>query len=226
MTQRQLSDLEGKLGHNFADKNLLKQAVTHASFAGPEASYERLEFLGDRVLGLLLAQYFYKNCPHDNEGALSLRLHSEARMTSLANVARKLELADFLQAQTGMDFGQNDSVLADVVESLLAAIFIDAGLAAAERFLLAHWPLASGAPASREKDAKSRLQEWTLQHGLGLPRYQLLAKTGPDHAPKMVYEVSVADVPPASASGSSRKIAEQKAATALLARLQAGDKSL
>ncbi len=223
MTQRPLAELEFCLGYRFADQSLLQQSLTHASFSGPTASYERLEFLGDRVLGLLLAHYFYENCPDDNEGALSLRLHSEARTATLAMVARKLNIADFLQAQPGMSFAENDNLLADVIESLLAAIYLDSGLDDAAAFLKAHWPLASTTPASREKDAKSRLQEWALGQGLGLPVYRQLAKSGPDHAPEMTYEVSVANAGSKSATGSNRKIAEQKAAAALLARLQAGD---
>lgn len=223
MTQRPLADLETRLGYKFVNKSLLQQSLTHTSFSGPTASYERLEFLGDRVLGLLLAHYFYEHCPDDNEGALSLRLHSEARTATLAMVARKLNIADFLQTQVGMCFSQNDNVLADVVESLLAAIYLDSGLYDAAAFLQAHWPLASTTPASRKKDAKSRLQEWALGRGLSLPVYRQLAKSGPDHAPEMTYEVSVANAGSQSATGSNRKIAEQKAAAALLAHLQAGD---
>ena len=223
MTQRSLAELETQLGYKFADQSLLQQALTHASFSGPTANYERLEFLGDRVLGLLLAHYFYENCPDDNEGALSLRLHGDARTATLAMVARKLNIADFLQSQPGMNFAENDNVLADVIESLLAAIYLDSGLDNAAAFVKGHWSLASTAPASREKDAKSQLQEWALGQGLGLPVYRQLAKSGPDHAPEMTYEVSVANVGSKSATGSNRKIAEQKAAALLLARLQAGD---
>ena len=225
MTKRPLTELETHLGYKFADQSLLQQAITHASFAGPKTSYERLEFLGDRVLGLLLAHYFYEHCPYDYEGALSLRLHSEARTETLAMVARKLNVADFLQTQPGMQFSENDSVLADVMESLLAAIYLDSGLDDVAAILKAHWPLASTLPASREKDAKSRLQEWALGHGLGLPIYRQLAKSGPDHAPEMTYEVVVLDAGSDIATGGNRKIAEQKAAAALLARLQAGEKN-
>ena len=166
---------------------------------------------------------FYEHCPDDNEGALSLRLHSEARTATLSMVARKLNIADFLQTQPGMCLAENDNVLADVVESLLAAIYLDSGLDNAAAFLRAHWPLVSTTPASREKDAKSRLQEWALRQGLGLPVYRQLAKSGPDHLPEMTYEVSVANAGSKSATGSNRKTAEQKAAALLLARLQAGD---
>ena len=216
-------ELETRLGYRFADQSLLKQSLTHASFSGPAVSYERLEFLGDRVLGLLLAHYFYEHCPDDNEGALSLRLHSEARTATLAMVARKINIADFLQTQPGMCFAENDNVLADVIESLLAAIYLDSGLDDAAAFLRAHWPLTSATPASREKDPKSRLQEWALGQGLGVPAYKQLDKSGPDHAPKMTYEVSLANVGSKLATGRNRKIAEQKAAAALLAHLQASE---
>ena len=223
MTQRPLAELEMRLGYKFANQSLLKQSLTHASFSGPTASYERLEFLGDRVLGLLLAHYFYEHCPDDNEGALSLRLHSEAQTATLAMVARKLNISDFLQTQSGICFAENDNVLADVIESLLAAIYLESGLDEAAAVLQAHWPLASATPASLEKDAKSRLQEWALGQGLGLPVYRQLAKSGPDHAPEMTYEVSVANAGSNSATGSNRKIAEQKAAAALLELLKVGD---
>ena len=223
MTQRALAELETLLGYNFVNRSLLQQSLTHASFSGPTASYERLEFLGDRVLGLLLAHYFYEHCPDDNEGALSLRLHSEAQTATLAMVARKLNISDFLQTQSGICFAENDNVLADVIESLLAAIYLESGLDTAAAVLQAHWPLSSTTPASREKDAKSRLQEWALEQGLGLPVYRQLAKSGPDHAPEMTYEVSVANAGSKSATGNNRKIAEQKAAAALLERLKAED---
>ena len=223
MTQRPLAELETRLGYKFVNQSLLQQSLTHASFSGPTASYERLEFLGDRVLGLLLAHYFYEHCPDDNEGALSLRLHSEARTATLAMVARKLNISDFLQTQPGMSFAENDNVLADVIESLLAAIYLESGLDEAAAVLQAHWPLDSATPASREKDAKSRLQEWALEQGLGLPVYRQIAKSGPDHAPEMTYEVSVANAGSKSATGNNRKVAEQKAAAALLENLQAED---
>lgn len=223
MSKRPLEELEDRIGYKFADRSLLQQALTHASFSGPALSYERLEFLGDRVLGLLLAQYFYHHCVDEDEGKLSLRLHGEARTTTLASVARRLGVADFLQTQSGMSFTENENVLADTVESLLAAIFLESGLSAAETFLLAHWPLVSSTPASHKKDAKSRLQEWALGKGLGLPIYRQISKSGPDHLPEMIYEVVIANTGSESASGRNRKIAEQKAAAALLEHLDAGE---
>ena len=220
MTIDPLAMLETSIGHQFADRNILHEALSHSSHIESEHSYERLEFLGDRVLGLLLADHFYAAFPQDDEGALSLRLHGEARMSTLAVIAKNLQLADYIKSQSGLDIAGNDGVMADVVESLMAAIYLDAGLEAARKFLNRHWPLNSRADAQNEKDAKSKLQEWSLQHGLGLPAYRQLTKSGPDHAPQMTYEVKIEGYDAVVATAGSRKIAEQTAAASLLELLQ------
>ena len=220
MTGDSLQTLEKNIGHSFANRGILHQALCHSSHAGAETSYERLEFLGDRVLGLLLADYFYAAFPDDDEGSLSLRLHGEARMSTLADVARALSLADFIQSQTGLDIAGNDGVMADVVESIMAAIYLDAGLDAAKAFLERHWPLNVNTVSRHEKDPKSCLQEWSLGRGLGLPKYRQVSKIGPDHAPQLTYEVKIEGYDAISAKGGSRKIAEQTAAAILLKKLQ------
>ena len=220
MTADPLQTLEKNIGHSFANRGILHQALCHSSYTGAKKSYERLEFLGDRVLGLLLADHFYVAFPDDDEGALSLRLHGEARMSTLADVARALRLADYIQSQTGLDIASNDGVMADVVESIMAAIYLDAGLDAAKAFLERHWPLNGNAVSRHEKDPKSRLQEWSLQRGLGLPKYRQISKNGPDHAPEMSYEVKIEGYDAISATAGSRKIAEQTAAASLLKQLQ------
>ena len=214
-----LQKLEKDIGHSFANRGLLHEALCHSSCKGATASYERLEFLGDRVLGLLLADYFFKNFPNDNEGMLSRRLHGEARMSTLADVARALRLNDFIQSQLGLDIAGNDGVMADVVESIMAAIYLDAGLDAANAFLDRHWPLNGDMIFRHEKDPKSRLQEWSLKRGLGLPEYCQVSKSGPDHAPQLTYEVKIQGFDAATATASSRKIAEQTAAASLLNHL-------
>jgi ribonuclease-3 len=215
-------ELETRIGHKFANSELLMQALKHSSYSDSSQSYERLEFLGDRVLGLLLAEIFYRRFCDENEGELSLRLHAEARMSTLAAVARKLDLANYIKAQNGFDVAENDNVLADVVESLMGAIYLDAGLDAAQAFLLKYWPLEGKAAAIRNKDAKSQLQEWCLHHGLGLPSYKQIDKTGPDHAPKLTYEVSVSGYSSQRATGNSRKNAEQTAAALMLETFNTG----
>ena len=220
MTADPLQMLERNIGHRFANRGILEEALCHSSHTGAGASYERLEFLGDRVLGLLLADHFYAAFPDDDEGMLSLRLHGEARMSTLADVGRALSLSDYIQSQTGLDVAGNDGVLADVVESIIAAIYLDSGLNAANAFLKRHWPLSGDKVSRHEKDPKSCLQEWSLQRGLGLPKYRLVSKIGPDHAPQMTYEVKIEGYDAISAKAGSRKIAEQTAAATLLKKLQ------
>ena len=222
MTADPLQTLEKNIGHSFANRGILHQALCHPSHSGAKKSYERLEFLGDRVLGLLLAHYFYATFPNDDEGALSLRLHGEARMSTLADIARALNLADYIQSQTGLDVAANDGVMADVVESIMAAIYLDAGLYAARAFLERHWPLSSNTVSRHQKDPKSCLQEWSLQRGLGLPKYRQISKNGPDHAPQMTYEVKIEGYDAISATAGSRKVAEQTAAATLLKQVQGG----
>ena len=222
MSADSLQKLEKDLGHQFVNRSILQEALRHSSQAGTQRSYERLEFLGDRVLGLLLARYFFETFPDDDEGKLSLRLHGEARMSTLADVARKLRLDNYIQSQTGLDIAANDGLMADVVESIMAAIYLDSGLNAAKEFLERHWPLNNGLFNHQEKDAKSRLQEWSLHRGLGLPVYQLLLKSGPDHSPQMTYEVKITGFIAFKGTAGSRKIAEQTAADALLEHLQEG----
>lgn len=213
-----LDRLEAAIGHSFHNKNLLVCALTHSS-AAADKSYERLEFLGDRVLGLTLAEYFYDNCPADDEGDLSLRLHAAARQSTLVEVAERLGIAPFVDAQAGMNVADNPSVMSDVVESLIAALYLDAGIDVAQRFITSHWSLDLGAITSNEKDAKSRLQEAVLKRGLALPRYTLVDKSGPDHAPEMRYKVEVDGFEAAEAKAGSRKIAEQRAAEQMLAKI-------
>ena len=207
--------LELALGHVFKDRGLVQTALTHASASARE-DYERLEFLGDRVLGLILANEYFHSCPDDNEGQLSLRLHALARQSALVEIARKIDLAPLIRVQLGIDVSKNDSILSDVVESLIAALYLDAGIHAAETFVRRYWSFETGPISHREKDAKSRLQEAAMERGLGLPKYRLVERTGPDHAPQMTYEVQLAGMVPVTATAGNRKAAEQQAATMLL----------
>ena len=215
-----LDRLEVALGHVFKDRGLVQLALTHAS-ASAGQDYERLEFLGDRVLGLILANEYFQSCPDDDEGQLSLRLHALARQSALVEIARKIDLAPLIRVQLGMDVSQNDSILSDVVESLIAALYLDAGIHAAETFVRRYWSFETGPISHREKDAKSRLQEVAMERGLDLPKYRLVKRTGPDHAPQMTYEVRLDGMVPVTATAGNRKAAEQQAATMLLEQITA-----
>ena len=215
-----LAGLEAIVGHSFADRDLLVEALTHSSAKVDGATYERLEFLGDRVLGLVLAAHFHAAHPEDDEGGLSLRFHAAARQSTLADVARKLGLAAHIRVQSGMDVASNESILSDVVESLAAAIYLDGGMAPVQAMVMAHWPIDADAPAKDEKDAKSRLQEFAMRRGAALPHYRLVTRSGPDHAPEMTYAVSIEGFAEIEASAGSRKQAEQRAAARLLAVIE------
>ena len=219
-----LSALEMAIGHSFKDRGLLIEALTHSSAKGAGATYERLEFLGDRVLGLVLAKHVFEMSPNDDEGGLSLRFHAAARQSTLADVARRLGLAEHIRAQGGMVVETNDSILSDVVESLMAAIYLDGGMTPVRDLVLAHWQFDPAAPAMAEKDAKSRLQEFAMGRGMALPHYRLVSRQGPDHAPEMTYAVSLEGFAEVEASAGSRKQAEQLAAARLLAVIARGGK--
>ncbi|MBT6415567.1 ribonuclease III [Candidatus Puniceispirillum sp.] len=219
MNSVDLKPLADRLDHKFTDQSMLVRALTHASFAGPVKSNERLEFLGDRVLGLVLADFFFTHCPDENEGKLSLRLHAYARQSKLVEVGLKLDLASFISVQNGMALAENESVLADAVESLIAAHYLDGGFEVARAFIIEYWALDTAEPAGIDKDAKSSLQELVMKQGLALPTYVLVSKSGPDHAPEMTYEVSVDGYKTAVASASNRKVAEQKAAALMIAHM-------
>ena len=216
MKSDDLKPLADRLAHKFTDQSVLVRALTHASFDGPAKSNQRLEYLGDRVLGLVLSDFFYTHCPDEDEGKLSLRLHADARQSKLVEVGRKLDLARFVLVHNGMALAENESVIADAVESLIAAHYIDGGYDVARAFILENWALDTAEPAVTDKDAKSRLQELVLKQGLALPTYTLVTKSGPDHAPEMTYEVSVEGYEPTIASASNRKLAEQKAAALMI----------
>ena len=219
MATVELKPLIKTLSHKFSDPSVLARALTHSSFAGPTKNNERLEFLGDRVLGLVLADFFYSECPNEDEGKLSLRLHADARQSKLVEIGHKLDLASFISVQNGMALAENDSVIADAVESLIAAHYLDGGIDVARAFILEHWALDTAEPAGTDKDAKSRLQELVMKQKLALPTYVLISKSGPDHAPEMTYEVHVDGYKSTLATASNRKLAEQKAAALMVEQI-------
>jgi ribonuclease-3 len=223
------------LGHHFAQPDLLHAALTHPS-AAPRAAkralssarlgYERLEFLGDRVLGLILADELYQAYPDENEGALAKRLAALARQETLAAVARSAHLGDHLILSSGeSDAGgrDNPALLSDACEAVIGAIYLDGGLDAAGQFIRRFWRPLMAAEASPPQDAKTALQEWAQSQGLPLPAYKTLRTEGRPHEPLFVIELQVAGQPPVSASGRSKRAAEQRAAQLMLDQLRSGE---
>ena len=217
--------LEARLGHHFKDRELLERALTHASVGEGTRRVrdnERLEFLGDRVLGLLTAERLIELYPVAKEGELSPRLQALVNRTACARVARRLGLGPALRLSPGENKTggrDKDTILGDACEALLGAVHLDAGLEASRRMFLTHWAEEFAAlDEPRIQDPKSKLQEWSLASKRTLPIYRVLDRSGPDHAPAFVVEVLVNGLAPASAEGRSRQEAEKAAAMALLQR--------
>jgi ribonuclease-3 len=222
-----MDELTDLIGYEFADPDLAGIALTHRSAAGrDERTYERLEFLGDRVLALVIADMLYDAFPHEEEGALAKRLVALARRETLADVATRLGLGSLIQLSRGEEEAggrENQGILADVCESLIGAIYRDGGLDAARAFIERHWSALMEGTAEPPKDAKTSLQEWAQGRGFALPSYRQVGRSGPDHAPHFTIEVSVGDFPPEIGAGPSKRIAEQIAAEKLLERLEDAD---
>jgi ribonuclease III len=214
------SDLGATLGHTFRRPELLERALTHPSVEEAD-DYERLEFLGDRVLGLVVADWLLDIYPAESEGDLAARYNELVRREQLAEIAERLDLGRHMRIGKGEDpaLKSKATLLADVCEAIIAALFLDAGLNAAATFIREHWAATVEAQTAPPKDAKSELQEWAMSRSLPLPRYREVLRSGPDHAPVFTMEVRVDGEEPVSGIGSSKKMAEGEAATALLTRL-------
>lgn len=223
---RARASAEAALGHVFSDPRLLDQALGHSGRLqgrsdGPAVpSHERLEFLGDRVLGLIVASTLLDRYPRDAEGILNLRLVALVRGETLAEIGAGLGVADWLrEAEGDALLPVTPAVQADTVEALIAALYLDGGLPAAEAFVRRHWsPLLDRDPRP-PRDAKTTLQEWAQARSLGLPVYRLVATEGPDHAPQFDVEVAIGGKAPAAGQGATKRAAEQMAAERLLEKL-------
>jgi ribonuclease III len=221
---RKFKDLEARLGYQFRSRDLLKKALTHASVrqsSGKRRDNERLEFLGDRVLGLAIAELLWEVYPNADEGELARLFNRLVRGRTCAAVARELDFGPFLvlsDAEAESGGRGKETILADACEAVLGAIFLEAGYETARDTVRAHWSSRLGASPAEAADAKSLLQEWVQGQGLELPAYVEVDRQGPDHAPRFTAEVRIRGRKPARGEGASKRAAEQAAATALLAR--------
>jgi ribonuclease-3 len=218
-----LEAAQALLGHRFARPALLGQALTHRSAAGAGGadSNERLEFIGDRVLGLVVAEWLIERFPDEREGELGRRLAALVSGPALASVAQRLGLADLLSVSPGearRGVSALAAVLADGFEAMLGALFLDAGLPAARDFVRRALGAALEDQAGPPKDAKTALQEWALKRALALPDYVVETAQGPSHNPVFTIRVAIGDAVGRGIAGSKRA-AEQAAARALLDRL-------
>ena len=220
-----------KLGHDFRDPSLLDQALTHASVGeGAERDArgrlfldnQRMEFLGDRVLGLLVAERLMRDLPNADEGEMSSRLHALVDKGACARAAESLGVGDAMRLSPGeakQGGRRREGVLGDAIEAILAAIWLDGGMDAARAVFERAWAAELAAPARKSlTNPKSALQEWALGQGKPLPVYRIVERTGSDHAPTFSVEASVAGYAPLTAQGRSRQDAEKAAAIGLLQR--------
>ncbi len=211
--------LQSAFGHHFARRDLLEEALTHSSAAGEgQPSLERLEFLGDRVLGLIVAGLLLRRFPDEDQGLLALR---HARLVShgtLVEIARELSLGAYIRVRAGVASGDGElppSILEDALEAVLGAVYLDGGLEPATRLIETHW--AGLLTETPPRDAKTELQEWVQARGLKLPNYEIIATAGPPHAPVFTVGLSVDGLPSVSGRGSSKRTAERAAASTMLA---------
>ncbi len=229
------ADLARLIDHRFARPELLAEALTHPSAlpphrkgrrrvrrAAPRPHYERLEFLGDRVLGLVIADLLWRRFADEPEGHLTRRLTHLVRRDALARVAAAMDIGAYLllsPAEAAAGAARNPGILADVLEAVIAAIYLDAGFPAAFAFVERWWAPLIAEMDAPPRDAKTSLQEWAQARGLPLPAYRLVATSGPDHAPQFTVAVQVSDRGEASGVAASKRAAETAAAAAMLEQL-------
>ncbi len=230
-TPKELTSLEARLGYEFRDTGLAIQALTHMSGAGGDsvrqASYQRLEFLGDRVLGLAVSSMLYTGFPHAAEGELSRRLAQLVRQESCAKVGLDWDLGAYIRLGLGeLQAGGRGrpAILADVCEALIGAVYLDGGFEAAAGLIARFWTERMLTPPRPLRDAKTALQEWVQGLGRPPPVYKEIERAGPAHAPAFVVSVAVPGYAAAEGHGPSKRSAEQAAAETFMAREGFGDR--
>lgn len=220
-TPVQLDEISERLGYRFVNEALLTEALTHGSTQKHKGDYQRLEFLGDRVLGLVIAEHLFRTHPTDGEGQLTHVLSSLVRSEACADAGDVIGLSDLViigvgERAKGMNL--NRTVLGDVMEALIAAIYLDGGLEQARSFVLRCWDRQLKAPRVAVKDPKTFLQEWALARALPIPCYKVVSRAGPEHEPVFVVSVEVKDRSPAEGKAGSKRGAEMDAADQFLKR--------
>ena len=219
-----LKDLAARIGHDFSNPALLKLALTHSSARAstkPDEDNERLEFLGDRVLGLAVAELLTDAFPKAPEGELARWFNQLVRAETCAEIAQSWDLGDLILmsgGEAGSGGRRKKTILANTCEAVLGAVFADGGYEAAKRVVRAFWEPQLGVIDLAAPDAKSVLQEWAQGRRLPLPRYLEVAREGPDHAPRFTSEVQIEGVAPERGQGANKREAEQAAALAVLLR--------
>lgn len=211
--------LEETIGYSFERSSFLKDALTHPSVSRHAKAFERLEFLGDRVLGLVVAAWVYECFPKESEGDLTKRFASLVSRESCAQIAKDIILVNHLKIFS-QDAVEDTHILSDAIEALIGAIYLDGGMDPCHLFIRRFWENILYANKTPPKDAKSTLQEWAQSRNIPLPVYQLIRIEGPDHSPTFWIEACIQGYASEQASGAIKRVAEQAAAKQLLQKLK------
>lgn len=227
LTKETVKAIEAAIKYKFKDKDLLARAMTHpgavSSKDAVKLSNQRLEFLGDRVLGLIVSERLMERYPTEREGKLAPRFNAYVRKEACAEAIRHIEIGEYLimAEHDAADGGRSrDSALGDLCEAIIAAIYLDGGLKSARAFIERAWAPQFAHGVSAIKDAKTTLQEWAQGRGLSLPTYRVIDRTGPDHAPEFKVSVELDSGQTAEAIGTSKQDAQRAAAEVLLEQLE------
>lgn len=225
---KKLTLLYQVLGYHFKNPLLLEEALTHPSVSLTHRNrdrvknYERLEFLGDGVLGLIIAELLFYDNPDENEGGLAKRQSALVRGETVAQIASTLGIGEFIimtEGEESMGGRNNANNMENTLEAIIGAIYLDGGLDPAKQFILTHWQPVAQTIKEPPKDPKTLLQEWAQYRGLPIPGYRTVTVKGPSHAPLFTIEVSVEGYPPIQATGATKKVAEKAAANLLFSSL-------
>jgi ribonuclease-3 len=216
-----IAALQKQLGYEFQETLYITKALTHSSAIHDSTGldYERLEFLGDRIVNLVVADLLFHEFKGEKEGSLAKRHTALVRTETLAAMARDLSLGDFVQlsdAERRAGGAENDNILADIMEAVTAAIYLDSDFITAEQFFARALGNRLHGMAEPPRDPKTTLQEWSQAKNLGLPLYEVIGQDGPDHAPEFTVQVSLEGFEPQSATSTSKKRAEKDAAQRML----------
>lgn len=213
--------LQDKIGYRFKRADLLQLALTHSS-RDNEDNNERIEFLGDRVLNLVMAQALYETFPDESEGNLAKRHSALVQGRMLAVIGSSIDLGRFIilsESERHSGGAENENIVSDAMEALLGAVFLDGGLESAQKIITTLWGDNIRNLTEAHQDPKTELQEWVQARGLVLPEYEIIDKSGPDHAPLFVIEVRVEGFDPIQAEGASRRQGEKVAAGLMLRKV-------
>ena len=214
-------EIAARTGYAFKDLRLLETALTHSSAVKATSNNERLEFLGDRVLGLIVADMLLKQFPEAREGDIAPRFNALVEARTCSNIGLEIELDKYMRADSALKSGgrrAGGNYLADAVEALVAAIYVDGGIDAARAFVLRFWEPLARLAIEKPANPKGELQEWISKSSEVRPAYSIEGREGPDHQPVFTVSVRVAGFEPAQGTGSSRRAAEEAAAAAFLVR--------